>query len=131
MKDVKEFVRLVEGGCSCISVVTMEEHQALEVIRKAAEKLEYKMRIWSVGRGSRDGLFPVLGGKTQHATPEAGLKEFCLLPTKTVCVALDMSKHLSSYLILRMLRDAIMRIELNQNALVLIESEDQGLLPQL
>lgn len=124
MKDVEEFLRLVEGGYSCISIVTQEEHQALEVIRKAAEQLKYKMRIWSVGRGSRDGLFPVLGGRTQHATPEAGLKEFCLLPTKTICVALDMSKHLSSYLILRMLRDAIMRIELNQNVLVLIESED-------
>ncbi len=124
MRDVEEFIRLAEGGYSCISVVTHEEHQALEVIRKAAEKLTYKMRIWSVGRGSRDGLFPVLGGRTEHATPEAGLKEFCLLPTKTICVALDLGKHLSSYLIHRMLRDTIVRVELNQNLLVLIDSED-------
>lgn len=124
MKDVQDLVRLIEGGYSCFSIVTQEEHQALEVIRKTAEKLDWKMRIWSVGRGCRDGLFPVLGGKTENATPEAGLKEFCLLPSKTICIALDMSKHVSSHLILRMLRDTILRIELNQNVLFLIESEE-------
>ena len=124
MNDVQELLRLVEGGVSSLSIVTYEEHQALELIRKAAQILDWKMRIWSAGRGSRDGLHPVLGGKTENPSPEEGLKEFCNLPSRTFCVALDLGKYLQSFLILRMLRDTIHRIELNQNVLVLIDSED-------
>lgn len=124
MNDVQELLRLVEGGISCFSMVTHEEQQALEVIRKAARTVNWKMRIWSAGRGSRDGLHPMLGEKTENPSPEEGLKEFCNLPSRTFCVALDLGKYLQSFLILRMLRDTIHRIELNQNVLVLIDSED-------
>ncbi len=123
MNDVQELIRLVQGGVSCLSIVTHEEHQALEVIRKAAQELGWKMRIWSAGRGTRDGLFAVLD-RTENPTPDEGLQEFCRLPSHTFCVALDLGKHLQSHLILRMLRDAIYRIELNQSMLVLIDSED-------
>jgi len=124
MNDLQELLRLVEGGVSCISIVTYEEHHALELIRKAAQKLDWKMRIWSAGRGSRDGLHPVLGGKTENPSPEEGLKEFCNLPSRTFCVALDLSRYLQSHLILRMLRDTIHRVELNQSVLILIDGED-------
>lgn len=122
--DVQELLRLVEGGVSCLSIVTCEEHQALEVIRKAAEALKWKMRIWSAGRGSRDGLHPVLGARTENSSPEEGLTEFCNLPCHTFCVALDLGKYLQSPLILRMLRDTVHWVELNQSVLILIDSED-------
>lgn len=124
MQDVQALERLIRGGNTCISIVTHEEHQALEVIRKAAEEMEWKMRIWSLGRGSRDGLFAVVGGKVKNAHPEAGLKEFCNLPTKHFCVALDMGPLCSSQTVMRSLRDSIHRIALNNNVIVLIDSED-------
>jgi len=126
MDDVSRFIEILRQGYSCISIVTHEEYEALDVIRRAAERLEYKMQIWSVGRGIRDGFFPVLPtfGEQEQKTPEQGLEAFCRMPPRTVCVALDLGKFLSVNTTLRMLRDTIHTTCFHNNILVLVDSDD-------
>ena len=125
MDDVSAFSKLIEGGYSCISIVTHEEFEALDVIRRAAKKLEYEMRIWSLGLGMRDGHNPIIPPNTKLRTVEAGLLDFSLAPRKTVCVALDLAPLLSSTLALRALRDTIHRVTMNKSVLVLLDTEDK------
>lgn len=126
MDDVSRFIDLLRRGYGCISMVTQEEYEALDLIRQAAEKLSYKMQIWSVGRGIRDGFFPVLPtfGEQDQKTPEQGLEAFSQMPCKTICVALDLGQFLSVKTTLRILRDTIHTVKNNSNILVLLESED-------
>ena len=56
MDDVSKFIEIIKGSYSCVSIVTHEEFEALDVVRRAAKKLEWKMQIWSAGQGVRDGL---------------------------------------------------------------------------
>jgi len=125
VEDVSTFVKLIESGYPCLSIVTHEEHEALDVVRRAARNLEYQMRVWSLGLGMRNGLNPLDPPDTQLRAPEAGLLAFSRMPTKTVCVALDIAPLLNSSLVLRALRDTIHHVELNKNVLVLVDSEDK------
>jgi hypothetical protein len=125
MNDVTEFIKLIKAGYCCISIVTHEETEALDVVRRAAKNLEYHMQIWSAGRGVRDGHYPVFSLESTHCDICEGLQEFASGPTKTLYVLLDAARYLDSTINLRMLRDAISRIELNKSVLVLIDSEDK------
>ncbi len=125
MDDVCEFTQLIKGGYPCISIVTHEEHEALEVLRRSASVLEWKMQIWSVGTGVRDGFFPIYPDSPIHQAPEEALKEFSLGPTKTIYIMLDLASHLNSGLTLRSLRDGIHRVGANGSLLVLLDSEDK------
>ena len=125
MDDVNAFIKLIEGGYSCISIVTHEEFETLDVIRRAAKKLDYEMRIWSLGLGVRDGHNPIIPPNTKLRTPETGLLDYSLASRKTVCVALDMAPLLGSTLTLRALRDTIHRVTMNNSVLVLVDSEDK------
>jgi SpoVK/Ycf46/Vps4 family AAA+-type ATPase len=126
MDDISRFIDLIKCGNTCISIVTYEEYEALEVVRQAAEKLEYGMQVWSVGRGVRNGFFPVLPtpAEMEPKTPEHGLKMFLQAPPKTICVALDLAPFLSEQVTLRTLRDTINLLKANLNILVLVHGED-------
>jgi SpoVK/Ycf46/Vps4 family AAA+-type ATPase len=125
MDDVSELIGLVKGNYSCISIVTHEEFEALDVIRRAAHRLEYKMQIWSTEVGVRDGLHLALAGEAKLKSPEAGLKAFSMGPTKTLYVMLDLAAHLQTPTTLRALREAIHRITLNRSVLIMVNSEDK------
>jgi AAA+ superfamily predicted ATPase len=126
MDDISRFIELVKCSNSCISIVTYEEYEALEVIRHAAEYLEYGMQIWSVERGVRNGFFPVLPSidEQRQKTPANGLLTFLQSPPKTICVALDLAPFLTEQVTLRVLRDTIHILTSNQNILVLVDSQD-------
>ena len=96
MDDVSQFIRLIRGNYSCISIVTHEEFEALDVIRRSATRLEYKMQMWSAGSGVRDGLHPMIVSEPKLKSPEAGLKAFALGPTKTIYAMLDLVPYLQS-----------------------------------
>lgn len=129
MDDVSKFTKMVEGNYPCVSIVTHEEFEALDVIRRAARKLKWRMQIWSVGRGVRDGLCPIITSASKQKTPEPALHEFSTGPTRTIYVMLDLAQHLNSSVTLRALRDAIHHITLNRSVLVLIDYEDK--LPEI
>ena len=125
MDDVSEFIKMVNGNYSCISIVTHEEFEGLDVVRRAARKLEWRMQIWSAGRGVRDGLCPIISDTSKQKTPETALRAFATGPTRTLYVMLDLAPHLSSHITLRALRDTIHRIMLNKSVLVLVDCEDK------
>ncbi|MHC4289936.1 MAG: AAA family ATPase [Planctomycetota bacterium] len=129
MNDVAELIKLVSGGYCCISIVTHEETEAMDIIRRAAKQLEYHMQVWSAGRGIRDGFYPVLSVEDNNHNIADGLSEFANGPTKSFYVMLDAAEHVKSALSRRLLRDAIHRIELNKSILILIDSEDS--LPEI
>jgi len=56
MDDFERFEELIKGGYCCISIVTHEEHYALEIVRKAAQNLKRDLWIWSIAEGVKDGL---------------------------------------------------------------------------
>jgi hypothetical protein len=125
MNDFEQFVQLVEGGYSCISIVTFEEHYALEIVRKTAEKLKRDMWVWSVAEGVRDGMLdggPVIA-KTD--TPAAGLANMAQAKPGSICVALDLAEHLTGGKALRILRDMIDDFGKTGICIVLIDCTDK------
>ncbi len=46
MGDTKRFKQLIENSDSCISIVTYEEHYALDIIRQVALDLKCNLWIW-------------------------------------------------------------------------------------
>ena len=40
MDDVSEFIKMINGNYSCISIVTHEEFEAMDVVHRAARKFE-------------------------------------------------------------------------------------------
>jgi SpoVK/Ycf46/Vps4 family AAA+-type ATPase len=125
MNDVTEFINLIQGGYSCISIVTHEEFQALDIVRRAAVKLEYQMQMWSVGLGTRDGIHPMIPAPAKQKSPEAAMAAFQAGGTKTFFVMLDLAPLLCSPIVLRALRDTIHRVALNKSHLILIDHEDK------
>ena len=124
MDDIERFEQLINGGNCCISVITFEEQYALEIVRQVTLGLERNMLIWSVAGGVKDGLLAdsLFIGDTE--TPAAGLLHFSGAQPGTICVTLDLAKHLQTGLALRALRDLIDFFEKNGSTLIMIDSND-------
>ena len=56
MGDSERFKQLIEGGDSCISIVTYEERYALDTIRHTALDLKCSLWVWSVASGVKEGF---------------------------------------------------------------------------
>ncbi|MHC5082732.1 MAG: AAA family ATPase [Planctomycetota bacterium] len=125
MDDVSEIIKMVRGNYSCISIVTHEEYEALDVIRRAAGVMDWKMQIWSASQGIRDGLQPITPPDSKQKKPDHALHTIGTRGTRMIYVMLDLASHLHSEVTVRALRDTIHRTMLNQNVLVLIDSEDK------
>jgi AAA+ superfamily predicted ATPase len=107
MNDFERFSQLIEGGYSCISIVTHEEHYALEIVRKTAEKLKRDMWVWSVAEGVRDGLLDGSPAIAKTDIPAAGLANMSQAKPGSICVTLDLAEHLTGGKALRILRDMV------------------------
>jgi AAA+ superfamily predicted ATPase len=125
MNDFEQFSQLVEGGYGCISIVTFEEHYALEIVRRTAEKLKRDMWVWSVAEGVRDGMQD--GGPVIAKTdaPAAGLANMAQAKPGSICVALDLAEHLTGGKALRILRDMIDDFGKTGISIVLIDCTDK------
>lgn len=107
MSDIENFEKLVNAGYPCISIVTHEEDDALEIVRQASMGLKRGLQIWSAGYGVRDGLLPDTGAEKETTTAAGGLAHFAAVTEKSIFVALDAMEHVKSGLGLRVLRDTI------------------------
>ncbi len=125
MTDVQRFVKMINGGYSCISVVTHEEHDTLEIVRQAAMALKREVLIWSMGYGVRDGLLAGSPAEPETDTAGPGLCGLAAAKNGTICVTLDLAEHLKNDLTRRVLRDTIDRIDINGCVLVMIDNEDK------
>lgn len=125
MTDVQRFVKMINGGYSCISIVTHEEHDTLEIVRQAAMALKREVLIWSMGYGVRDGLLAGSPAEPETDTAGPGLCGLAAAQNGTICVTLDLVEHLKNDLTCRVLRDTIDRIDINGCVLVMIDNEDK------
>ncbi len=124
MGDTKRFKQLVEGGDSCISIVTYEERYVLDIIRQVALELKYNLWIWSVAGGVKEGFFEESPYIADTETSTAGLHYLAEAKQASICVVLDLAEHLKASLVLRAMRDLIDRFEQNDNTLVMIDCND-------
>ncbi len=125
MNDYEEFAQLIESGHSCISIVTFEEHYALEIVRRTAEKLKRDMWVWSVAEGVRDGLQDGSPAIAKTDTPAAGLANLSQAKPGSICVALDLAEHLTGGKALRLLRDTLDNFGNTGITIVLIDYADK------
>jgi hypothetical protein len=124
MSDSERFKQLVEGGDSCISIVTYEERYALDITRQVALELEHSLWIWSVAGGVKEGFLSDSPYIADTDTSTAGLHYLAEAEQESICVVLDLAEHLKASSVLRALRDLIDRFEQNGNTLVMIDCND-------
>ncbi len=125
MNDTERFKQLVEGGDSCISIVTYEERCALDTIRHTALDLKRSLWVWSVGGGVKEGFLADSPYIADTETPTAGLHYLAETEQDSICVVLDLAEHLKASSVLRALRDLIDRFEQLGNTLVMLDCNDK------
>lgn len=125
MNDIESFEKLIHAGYPCVSIVTHEENDAIEIVRQASISLKRGLQIWSAGYGVRDGLLPDTGPVKDTSTGAGGLTHFANVTEKSIFIALDLMEHVKSGVGLRILRDTIKAMDRNGNLLVLIDGKDE------
>jgi AAA+ superfamily predicted ATPase len=125
MSDSERFKQLIKSGYCCISIITQEEHYAMEIVRQAALDMKKDMLIWSVAGGVREGLMTDSPAIVGTETPVAGLSRLAEAKEGSLCVTLDLNEHLNAGQVLRLLREIIGRFEENGSTLVMIDCESK------
>ncbi len=125
MDDAKELGKLLNSRYRCISIVTHEEADAIQVVREAATDAGRKMLLWSIGYGLRDGMLADQPAEPETDTAIGGLCRIGKDCEKTVFVTLDLAEHLQDKLTLRILRDVLKSVVVNDSILVMIDSSDK------
>jgi len=125
MNDIEQLKNLIAGDNCCISIVTYEEQYALDIIRQSALDLKQNVWIWSIAGGVKEGVLADSLYVADTENPAQGLYHFSGIEESSICVTLDLSKHLKEGLTMRALRNLIQCFEKNNNTLVMIDSEDK------
>lgn len=128
LDDHKRLEQLLLAQHHVVTINTLEEEEALVLVRETAVERELEMWLWSMSRGVRDGL--LADGPTTPDTdhPAAAMFHWMGLARGTLCVMLDVASHLKDERTLRLMRDLIAKFEREGSYLILIDS--QGELPQ-
>lgn len=123
--DVQRLEVLLSSEHPAIHIPTLEEDEALRVIRETALGARRDLWLWSVSRGVRDGLLaqPVPIADTEH--PAAALYYWLGRNEPIIAVMLDLSGHLKDERTLRLLRDLIARFDESGGTLILVDQQDQ------
>ena len=121
MTDVERLGELFKSQHACISILTLEEFEALELVRNAALDQRLDLLVWSVTQGVRDGMLASPPAVTSSEHPSAALYYLTTLKRRFAAVMLDVSDHLKDPKVLRMLRETIEHFESNRGHLVLID----------
>ncbi|MCC6421954.1 MAG: AAA family ATPase [Phycisphaerales bacterium] len=119
--------KLILAQHRVISISTLEEEEALQVVRDTALERGLEMWLWSMSKGIRDGLLvdgPCVPD-TDH--PAAAMFHWMSQEKGGMCVMLDVAGHLKDERTLRLMRDLIAKFEKEGSYLILIDS--QGELP--
>jgi len=128
MNDSAQFEQLINGGYPCVSMITREEHYALEIIRTAAKKLDRDLWIWSASDGVRSGLTFLDDGPAISDTenPETGIANLLGTSDGSICVTLDLAEYiLKAGRSQRLVRDMISSFDKTNRTLVMIDPDDK------
>ena len=127
MTDLEQINQLITARHPCLAVATFEEDYVLGLLRQVAVERGMDLWLWSVARGVSDGLLadspPVLN--TDH--PAGALFHLATRkpPKPELCVMVDLADHLKDGRTLRVLREAVERMERTGSVLVLVDHQDQ------
>ncbi len=125
MDDVKRFTGLLDAGSSCISIVTHEEREMLDIVRLTALQLKRPMLIWSASAGVREGIFVDQPAEPHTEAVLPGLYELGQKDGNPLCVTLDLAGHLANETNQRALRELIYQYERNSGTVIMIDCEDK------
>ncbi|HSV26497.1 MAG TPA: AAA family ATPase [Sedimentisphaerales bacterium] len=125
MKDVQRLGNLIAGGEACISIVTLEEDSALQIVRLVALDQRRTMWIWSAGIGLRDGLLTDAQYIAETETA-AGALFYMLdkLPGGDICVTLDIAEYAKDGISRRLLRDVARKFRQRSSTLIMIDCDE-------
>lgn len=121
MTDSERLGELFDAQHTCISILTLEESEALDVIKAAAMDRGLEVFLWSVTQGVRDGLLARSPTVTDSEHPSAAMYYLSTIQRRFVAVFCDISDHLKDPKVLRMLRETIERIAENRGHVVLVD----------
>ena len=123
MNNDERFERLVLCRHACISIVTLEENYALQLVRQAAMKLNRPLPMWSLSGGVQDGL--LAGSPPLPKTIDANdaLIHFAGLEGRPLCLTLDLAPHLQQERTLRIWRNLMNQFAQTGSQLVMIDRE--------
>ncbi len=123
--DLERFQHLLAARYPCIHIPTLEEDDALSLVRNAVANMPYALRLWSIVGGVRDGLVsdqpPI--PETEH--PAAALYYMTRQSEVSVNIMLDLAGHLRDERTQRLCRDAIRHCRETSSHLVLIDHQDE------
>jgi len=127
MTDLEHINDLLTSHHPCIAVATFEEDYVLGVLRQAAVDRGWDLWLWSITRGVSDGMLadspPVLN--TEH--PAAALYHFARQQPHrpAMYVMTDLADHLKDGRTLRLLREAVERVERTGGTLALVDYQEE------
>ncbi len=127
MSDVARLERLLKVPYPCLSMVTLEEHYALSLVREAAMNLGRGLWQWSITEGIRNGIVSGEPGLKNTENPAAALYTFTHMvseASRSICVMLDLSSHLRDERTLRSLRELILHFDRSNRQLIMIDHRD-------
>lgn len=122
--DSERLGRLLAAGHPCISIITFEEEDALELVRRLALDSGLHMCQWEINHGVRDGLLAKSAAVANSEHPAAALYHLAQQTRPCIAVMLDLASHLRDERTLRMLREVIARYGETGGHLVLIDHAD-------
>src|SRR5256714_4762877 len=120
--DPKRLAQVLRAAHPCVSILTYEESQALQVVHAAASDLARGVMEWSVIRGLHDAS---VGGATISDTTHPAAALFFLATmarTQAIVVMLDLIAHLKEERTMRALRETITAFEKSGSQLILIDA---------
>ncbi|MCK4872998.1 MAG: AAA family ATPase [Phycisphaerales bacterium] len=125
--DLERFEELLGAGHACISIVTLEEEDALRVVRDAAMGRDMgNIHLWSMANGIEDGLLDDESCVPDTEHPAAALYHFVhQLNHPALCIALDLAPHLRDEKTRRLLRNCITAFRSRGSTLVMIDEDDK------
>lgn len=119
--DLHHFQKLLTARYPCIFIPTVEEDEALTLVREAAQNLPYVIRTWSVVGGVRDGLVAGLPPIPETEHPAAALYYLARQTDVSIHVMLDLVGHLRDERTMRLARELIRHCDETSSHLVLID----------
>ena len=125
MEDLERLVQLIRARHACITIITREEDESLELVRHAAVEAQRGMWLWSNSRGLRDGLMAGSEAVTGSEHPAAAITYLLGMRIPGVGVLVDLAGHLKDAKTLRLLRDLIAAQAANASTLIFIDHSDQ------
>jgi SpoVK/Ycf46/Vps4 family AAA+-type ATPase len=123
--DRERFGRLLAAGHGCISIVTFEESDALDLVRTCAMDSAMPCWQWSINRGLTDGLVADMPAIADTEHPAAALYWLSIQDRPCMTILLDLAGHLKDERTLRLLRELIVRYEKLGGHLVLIDHREE------